>query len=274
MPLGQVTSDFSRRASVFLEDEINDEDDHDNEENTADTEDALSDGLGDNLSDVLGNNPSEPEHTTQSEIASMRKMMKEQRETLNNAIEQSTQLCVQNAEVREANLEYRRESVRPEAMKTKIFDMTHPERCCGGVTYLDNFLDTLRSNFQSHAHLFPHGVPNKVKYAASLLSTWNNHPDPAQRQTQVTDPVEWLGDLQGDSDPSLEYFEAFSEEMQKMYGDKDRKLNVAMKCMTDFLQRANEPVRVYANRIKANWRAEGFLPQDNKNLYKIARSGL
>jgi hypothetical protein len=34
-------------------------------------EDALSDGLGDNLSDVLGDNPSEPERTTQSEIASM-----------------------------------------------------------------------------------------------------------------------------------------------------------------------------------------------------------
>jgi hypothetical protein len=34
-------------------------------------ENALSDGQGDNLSDVLGDNPSEPEPTTQSEIASM-----------------------------------------------------------------------------------------------------------------------------------------------------------------------------------------------------------
>jgi hypothetical protein len=229
-------------------------------------EDTLSDGLGDNLS--------EPEPTMQSEIASMRKMMEEQREMLNNAIQQNTQLCVQNAELMEANREYRRESIRPEATKTKIFDMTHPERYCGGAKELDNFLDTLRSNFQSHAHLFPHGDPDKVKYAASLLSTWNNHPDPAQRQTQMTDPVEWLRDLRRDSDPCLEDFEAFSEEMQKMYGDKDRKLNAAMKCMTDFLQGANEPVRVYANRIKANWRAAGWLPQDNKNLYEIAWSGL
>jgi hypothetical protein len=90
----------------------------------------------------------------------------------------------------------------------------------------------------------------------------------------MTDPVEWLPDLRRDSDPRLEDFEAFSEEMQKMYGDKDRKLNAAMKCMTDFLQGANEPVRVYANRIKANWRAAGWLPQDNKNLYEIAWSGL
>jgi len=90
----------------------------------------------------------------------------------------------------------------------------------------------------------------------------------------MTDPVGWLRDLRRDSDPRLEDFEGFSEEMQKMYGDKDRKLNTAMKCMTDFRQGANEPVRVYANRIKANWRAAGWLPQDNKNLYKIGCSGI
>jgi hypothetical protein len=74
-------------------------------------EDALSDGLGNNVSDVLGDNPSEPESTTQSEIGSMRKMIEEQREMLNNAIQQNTQLCVQNAELMEANREYRSESI-------------------------------------------------------------------------------------------------------------------------------------------------------------------
>ena len=62
--------------------------------------------------------------------------------------------------------------------------------------------------------------------------------------------------------------------MQIMYGDKDRKLNTAMKCMPDFLQEANEPVRVYANRITANWIAAGWLPPNDKNLYEIAWSGL
>ena len=122
-PLGRVTPILTRGASVLPEDEIHDEDDHDDEENTADMEDTLSDGLGDNLS--------EPEPTMQSEIASMRKMMEEQREMLNNAIQQNTQLCVQNAELMEANREYRRESILPETTKTKIFDMTHPERYCG-----------------------------------------------------------------------------------------------------------------------------------------------
>jgi hypothetical protein len=90
----------------------------------------------------------------------------------------------------------------------------------------------------------------------------------------MTDPVELHRDLWRDSDPCLEDFEAFSEEMQKMYWGKDPKLNVAMQCNTDFLQGVNEPVRVYANRIKVNCRAAGWLPQDNKNLYEIAWSGL
>lgn len=67
----------------------------------------------------------------------------------------------------------------------------------------------------------------------------------------------------------MEDFDAFSEEMQKMYGDKDRKINLAMKGMTDFLQGANEPVRVYANQINAHWRTAGWVIQDNKNLYEI-----
>jgi hypothetical protein len=93
---------------VLLQQEIYDEVDHDDEQNTADMEDALSNGLGDNLSDVLGEDPSKPEPTTQSEIVSMPKMMEEQRAMLNNAIQQNTQLCVQNAELMKANREYRR----------------------------------------------------------------------------------------------------------------------------------------------------------------------
>jgi len=92
LPLGRVTPILTRGASVLLEDEIDDEDGHDDEENTADMEDALSDGPGDNLSDVLGDIPSEPEPTMQSKIASMRKMMEEQREMLNHAFQQNTQL--------------------------------------------------------------------------------------------------------------------------------------------------------------------------------------
>jgi len=104
-PLGWVTLILTPGASVLPEDEICHENDHDDEENTAYMEDDLSDGLGDKLSDVLDDNPSEPEPTTQSEIASMRMMMEEQPEMLNNAIQQNSQQCVQNTELMEANRE-------------------------------------------------------------------------------------------------------------------------------------------------------------------------
>jgi hypothetical protein len=165
-------------------------------------------------------------------------MMEEQRDVLNNAFQQNTQLCVQNAELIEGNREYRRQCIQPDATKTNIFDMNHLEWYFGGTKEIDNFLDTLGSNFKYHAHFLLHGDTNKVKYAASLLSKWNNHLDTAQRQTQMTDPVEWLRDLQRDSDPSFEDFKACLEEMQKMYSDKDRKLNPAMNCMIHSLQGA------------------------------------
>jgi len=160
----------------------------------------------------------------------------------------------------DANREYRRKSSGPEAMKSNIFDMTHPDRYCSGAKELDNYLDTWWSNFQSHVHLFPHGDPDKVQYTASLLSTWNNHPDLAQRHRLMTDLMEWPRDLWRDWDPCLEDIKAFSEEMQKMYGDKDHKLHAVMKCMTDFHQGVNELVRVYAIWIKANWKTAVRLP--------------
>jgi hypothetical protein len=58
----------------------------------------------------------------------MGRMMEEQRELLYNATQQNTLLSVQNAELMEANQDLQRESIGPEATKTKIFDMTHPER--------------------------------------------------------------------------------------------------------------------------------------------------
>jgi len=68
-PLGRVTPILTRRVSVLQEDEIYDESDRHNEDITADRED--------DLSECLGGNPSAPEPTMQSEIATMRKMREE-----------------------------------------------------------------------------------------------------------------------------------------------------------------------------------------------------
>jgi len=170
-PPGQVTPIPTRRCSLHSEDEIHDENDHDDEEKTADMENDLSNCLGNNLENLLADKPNELGPMTQSEIASMRKMIEAQRGMLNNAFEQNTQLCMQNAELMKANLEYCRESIRPDAMKKNSFDMTCPAWYCGRAKELDYFLDTLRSTFQSHMHLFLHGDPDKVKDAASCFST-------------------------------------------------------------------------------------------------------
>jgi len=126
-------------------------------------DDGLSNGLGNNLSNNLGDNASESEPTTQSDIVSMWKMMEEPREMLNNAIQQHTQRCPQNAELTEANREYRTESRCPDAMKMKMFHMTHLEHCYTGAKDPDIFLDTSWCNFELHRHLYPHRYPDKVK---------------------------------------------------------------------------------------------------------------
>jgi len=130
-----------------------------------------SDGKGDDLGNILENNLSEPKITRLTEIESMSKMFDEQWEMLNNAIQQNTQLYVQDAKLMKTNQEYRRESIRWEEMNSQIFDLTHPEQYYAGVKEHDYFVDTLRSNFQSHEHLYPLRDTDSLKYAVSILRT-------------------------------------------------------------------------------------------------------
>jgi len=105
--------------------------------------------------------------------------------------------------------------------RLNIYKMVDPVRFCGGAKELDRFLDALRSNFNSHSHLFPPGGPDHVKYAISLLDARSNHQNLTLRQTAMTDPSEWAGDLSAESDPCIQDFDHFSQEMAKVYGDKD-----------------------------------------------------
>jgi hypothetical protein len=75
-----------------------------------------------------------------------------------------------------------------------------------------------------------------------------------QRQTENTDQAEWASDLREAQVPCLDDLELFANELQKIYGDKDRRLNSAMKSMQEYQQLPNEAIPVYANRLKANWR--------------------
>jgi len=166
---------------------------------------------------------------------------------------------------------------RPEnpGNQSKIFKMVDPLRYCGGAKELDKFVETLQSNIASHKHLFPRGDPNQVKYAVSFLDTWNYHPDMTQRQTENTDPAEWATYLREAKDQCLDDFELFPNVLHKMYGDKDRRLISATKAMQEYQQQANEAVRVYANRVKANWRRAGWnLITHEVVLYDMAWVGL
>jgi len=104
-----------------------------------------------------------------------------------------------------------------------IYKLVDPVRFCGGAKELDQFLDAFRLTFTSHAHLFPRCGPNHVNYVISLLDAWSNHQNPTLRQTAMTDPSEWAGDLSPDSDPCLQDFDLISQEMAKVYRDKDRR---------------------------------------------------
>jgi hypothetical protein len=73
--------------------------------------------------------------------------------------------------------------------------MVDPLQSCSGANELDMFLETVRSNFASHKHLFPIGDPEQVKNAVSFLNTRNNHPDMTQGQMENRDPAKWASDL-------------------------------------------------------------------------------
>jgi len=118
--------------------------------------------------------------------------------------------------------------------------MVDPVRFCGGAKELDQFLGALRSKFNSHGHLFRRGEPDHVKYAISLLEAWSNHQNPTLRQMAMTDPSEWAGDLSAESDPSLQDFDLFSEEMDKVSGDKDRQRVAVITLMQGYIQLPQE----------------------------------
>ena len=153
--------------------------------------------------------------------------------------------------------------------------MVDPVRYCCKAEEFDKFLVSLRSNIDSHKQLFPIGGPDHVKYAISIIQSWNNHTDGSERHTKNTDPSEQASRLRHKKHPCFKDFKMFDDELMKMYGDKDRRLKSAMKAMQDYQQLSNGSVRVYANLMKANCRRAGWNQSTHDDvLHDIARSGL
>jgi len=127
--------------------------------------------------------------------------------------------------------------------RPNIHKMVDLVRYCGGAKELDQFLNTLRLYFNSHGHQFPRSEPDHVKYAISPLDACSNHQNPALRQTAMTDPSEWAGDLSPESGPCLQHFNLLSQEITKVYGDKDRRRVAVITLMQGFIQLPHESVR-------------------------------
>jgi hypothetical protein len=159
--------------------------------------------------------------------------------------------------------------------RPNINKMVDPVRHCGSAKELDQFLDALRLNLNSHGHLFSRGGPDHVKYAISLLDAWSNHQNPVLRQTAMTDPSVWAGDLSAESGPCLQDFDHFSQEIAQVYGDKDKCRVAVITLMQEYKQLPQQSGRAYANRVKANWRQTGwYLQKHEEVIYDIAWAGL
>jgi len=232
---------------------------------TDDDEDPLSDGESEHDDDTP--EPNESAHDNDEPTAppkiNLEEMVERQQKMIDFLFQHNTEL-----------LERRRSSTSDSKDK---FKMAQPKRYCGGARELETYLGSLRSNFRTHKHLF-HDDTDKVQYALDHLGSWAYHSDRDMQKTTMIDPITWGQDLQKNNSTCLHDFDLFVGEIQKMYGDKDRRLNVARKSFYDFPQgyyNANENVRAYANRLRRNWReAEWDEVQFQPMLYDMVWAGL
>jgi len=170
------------------------------------------------------------------------------------------------------------QSRRESTSKNDKFDMTYRRWYCGGTRELDTFLGSLRSNFRTHSHLISDGDTDKVQYALDHLRSWSNHRDYTLHKTSMIDPITWGQDRLTNDSPCLHDFDPFVSEIQKMYGDKDRKLHAGTRLYLEFRQGHHDPdesVRAYANRLRQNWREAGWDEEQQKlSCYHMIWSGL
>ena len=94
----------------------------------------------------------------------------------------------------------------------------------------------------------------------------------------MTNPDEWGTSLVTVSSPYLVSFQLFEAEIRRTYGDKNRRLNTAIKTAGEYLQgyaNQNETVQSYANRIRTNWHDAGWDETTHAPiLYDLAWAGL
>jgi len=169
--LRRITPIPTGRVSVLPEDEINDVDPAETQfhEEARDPEDEDQDEDDSTL-------PEGEDNRGRDDILSkiteddQKEMLKQNRMLLKLLFEQQAEWKEERTRML-TELDRSRTITRPEnpGNQSKIFKMVDPLRYCGRAKELDKFLETLRSNFASHEHLFPRGDHDQVKYAVSFL---------------------------------------------------------------------------------------------------------
>ena len=79
--------------------------------------------------------------------------------------------------------------------KPTIYKMQDPLRYNGGSSELKAFLRALRSNFDSHPHLFPRRARGFRAVCGHRLGTWKQHTNQALRGIGLPDLTQWTPDL-------------------------------------------------------------------------------
>jgi len=105
-------------------------------------------------------------------------------------------------------------------------------------------------------HLF-HDNTDKVQYALYHHPSWAYHTNREMQKTTMINPITWGQDLQKNNAPCLNNLDLFIAEIQMMYGDKDRRPNVATRSVYESPQgyyNAEEDIWVYANLLRWNGR--------------------
>jgi len=127
---------------------------------------------------------------------------------------------------------------------------------CGRAQELEVNVSSHWSKWWTPNHLF-HKSTGKVEYALGNLGSWAYHTHLDIQMMIMIDSTHWGQHLQMYNWPSLHNFNLLDAEIQKMYHDKDWRLNMARKWCYSCLQgywNANENLWEYANWRWHNWR--------------------
>jgi len=160
-------------------------------------------------------------------------------------------------------------------LRLNIYKMVDPIQYCSSGKELDRFLNTWRSNSNSHGHRIWCGGPDHLNYMITLLHSWSNHQYLALRQTAMTEHSDWAGIISPESDSCILDVDQLSQVLAKTVGDKDQCHMMVIRLMQENIQPQQESVWAYSNHLKVNcWQVRWNLQHHEVVLDDVGWAGL